>query len=713
MRFPLEWIRDFVEISEPPEVLADRLSGVGMVVDAVEGEGDAAVLEVDIPANRPDCMNIYGLAREIAAFTGKPLAPYSGEAPESSAEPAAAKSASVHIETGELCSRYCARIIRGIQVGVTPDHMAARLRAAGLNVVNNIVDVTNYVLWEYGHPLHAFDLAHLEGSRIIVRKARKGETLKTLDGLVRSLSPEMLVIADGSKPVAIAGVMGGADSMIDSGASGMLLESAHFNPVSVRKTSKALGLSTDASYRFERGANVEAAAVALNRAAALISDLSGGRIAPGILDIRAADAQPERQIHLRLSRAELMLGLAVDPAPARQGLEALGFQVKQGNDDTGGFLVTVPHHRQDVTLEADLVEEVARNIGYENIPESLPEIPGVGEIRRADHRREALLRDSLSASGFTEVLSLVFVSPEHEEIFSETGGACHRLANPLADGQDALRSTLFSGLLPAVRHNLNHGKRDLNIFEIGHVFSPGMSRAKGRDKNSEKDKNAPRENEMPLEPLMLGLVATGQARGRHWSESEADRAIGFYDIKGAIEEAAARLRIDIRFAGFEDALDGTGPFSRGSGGRILYKDKTVGRIGTLSGEAAEKVGIKSKVYMAEINLSILFSDDVPPLRLAPINRFPSASRDMALVVKQGTSWEEIAKTIRTAGGSIVSNVSVFDRYTGSSLPRDHASLAVNVIYVSNERTLEAEEVKDAEQKILTALQTEHAIILRT
>jgi len=690
VKFPLGWVRDFVEIAGPPQALAEKLSGAGLVVDAIEPSGDDFVLDVDVPSNRPDCMNVYGLAREVAALTGSPLRDYPAGAGEDASVPKASSVASVSIEDAALCSRYAARIVMGVTVGATPEWMASRLKAAGLNVVNNIVDITNYVLWEYGHPLHAFDLDTLHGPEIVVRRARKGETVQTLDGMARTLTAEMLVIADADRPVAIAGVMGGAETMIASGTRDLLLESAHFDPVSVRRTSKALALSTDASYRFERGANAEAAGAAIDRAAALIAEIAGGRVAKGRIDVRPGGQPPERTVGLRLGRVETLLGAEVGPERAERSLAALGFGLKGTAE---GFEVVIPPHRQDVTMEVDVVEEVARMVGYANIPERLPQIPGIGEVRRFAHRREDALRRSLSASGYDEVITLVYVSGEIDETLREPGTESARLSNPFAEGQEVLRSSLLPGLAQAARHNLNHGSRSFRIYELGHVFRKPSGGGNGASGHAD-------------EPLMLGLAASGLARPKHWAEPA--RTVDFYDIKGALEEAAAACRLRIDFA----ALNGTGPFAPGSGGRILHGGRSIGRIGTLDAAAAATLGIKSDLVLAEVNLGMLFAEPLPARSLRAINRFPSASRDLALVVRDGTTWAEIDETIREAGGETVTDVSVFDRYTGSSLPAGHASLAVSVVFQHARRTLAAEEVADAEGRILARLKERFGITLR-
>ncbi len=696
MKFPLEWLREFVEIAIPPAKLAERLTSAGFAVDAVEGEGDAAILDIDVPPNRADVMNIYGLAREIAAFSGKRLCPYPSGAAETGGSRPASESASVTIEAEDLCGRYCARLLRKVRVGASPGWMVRRLEAVGLSSLNNVVDATNYVLWELGHPLHAFDLPLLRGRRIIVRRARRGEPIQTLDGVARHLEPEMLVIADAERPVAVAGVMGGANTMISSGTTDVLLESAHFDPGTVRRTSKRLALSTDASYRFERGADIEAAHVAIDRVASLLAQIAGAEVAPGLIDVRAEGAMATRTIHLRQRRVETMLGVAVDAGRIVAAITGLGFEARRSGD---GFEVVVPHHRQDIAGEADLIEEVARSIGYESIPERLPHLPGTGAVHRFAYRREETLRESLLASGYSEVLTYSFVSADQDWLLREEDVAAAALANPLAEGQDVLRSSLMPGLAGAVRYNLNHGVRDIRVFEVGRVFRRVDAPA---DRDDRKHARSPSTEEI----LAAGLAATGLARPRHWAEPA--RESGFYDVKGALEEALLRLRIDATFA----PMDSETPFRPGAAARILSGGRPVGRLGILSAEGAARLGIKSETALAEINLSALFSAPEAPTTFRTLPRFPAAARDLALVVARGTAWADIQSAIRVAGGGLIDRVALFDRYEGGSLPAGHVSLAVSIVYQHPERTLAAEEVQAAEAKVLAALRDRFGIALR-
>ncbi len=673
-----------------------------MVVDSVEGSGEDITFEIDVPTNRPDAMNIRGIAREIAAATGATLHALPAGAAERSSEPPA--DAQVEIADGDLCGRYCARVIRGVSVGPSPEWLVRRLRNAGLNVLNNLVDVTNYVLWELGHPLHAFDLACLQGRRIVVRRARPGEKLTTLDGIERALDPEMLVIADARRPVALAGIIGGANSMISASTTEVLLESAWFSPASVRRTRRRLGLSTDASYRFERGADREAAAVAIDRAATLISELAGGRVAPGLLDVQGSPPPAPRRIPLRLERARTLLGMEVKLAAAREALEALGFEVSAREV---ALDVTPPSWRQDVLGEADLVEEVGRIIGYEGIPEHHPALPGYGALNRSAHAREDELRASLLASGFTEVMSLPFVAADEDAVGRLDGRETLRLTNPMAEGQECLRSTLLPGLVRILKNNLRHGVRDAAVFEIGRAFHRPASGEPHPAGALISEATPPGHSGYPgrLEPLLCGLAVTGLARERHWSEPPREATL--HDLKGAVEEAAGRLGISLSFTPLTSPV-----FLQGTGIEVRSEGRPMGRMGEVSAAAAGSFGLKARVHFAELSLSDLLALQGSPPRFTPLPRFPSASRDLALVVPHGVLWRDIEEEIRTSGGRIVSKVQLFDRYTGGSIGEGRLSLAVSIVFQDPERTLSAEDVQSAEQAVLAALRARLGITLR-
>jgi phenylalanyl-tRNA synthetase beta chain len=708
VKFSLSWIREFVEVTDSPADLARRLTSAGLPVETItEGAEGDAILDIEIFSNRPDCMNVYGVAREIAASTGRGLCPYPADAAETASGPAAADLASVHIEDADLCGRYSARVMLDVRIGPSPEWLARRLASVGLRPVNNVVDVTNYVLWEYGHPLHAFDLSALTGRQIRVRRARKGESIVTLDGVQRTLGADMLVIADAQRPVAIAGVMGGAATMVSERTTALLIESAWFDAVSVRRTARKLPLSTDASYRFERGADIEATAIAVNRAAALIEQVAGGRVCPGILDVRCSPPA-FRRLSLRTARVPMLLGFPVDPATIERVLKALHFSVEARGDH---FEVEVPSHRQDIDREVDLIEEVARGIGYENVPERLPHIAGSGGIRRAGHARETAIRRALGAAGCSEAMTSSFVSSSNDWGLRQGVDSGEpaiepiTLTNPIAADQEILRTTLLPGLLESVARNLNRGTKDACLFEIGRTFRRGQPPPPVH----EDRKHAP---EGPVEEIVaLGIVATGKARPSHWLEP--GREATFYDMKGLVESTLAEIGTCARV----EPMNNSEAFDTSRSALLLAaapagQMRRVGHFGALTRAWQERFDIKQEVFVAEMNLTEIFTLAPEPVIFRPLPRFPSVSRDLSLVVGNGRSYGEMERAIRDVAPDRIVSVSVFDRYLGETLPPGTAGLSINIVYQHPDRTLSNQEIADLQERIIENLKAVFEVRLR-
>ena len=465
MKFSFEWLKDYVDPGLDPAEAGARLTAVGIPLDSLDRADGDTVLDFDVTTNRPDCMNHLGLARELAVATGTELREPSREPAPSGATPAS-ELASLEVEAPDLCGRYTALVIRGVKVGASPAWLSRRLSAIGQRPINAVVDATNYVLWEMGQPLHAFDLARLSGRKIRVRRAKPGEPLTTLDGIARKLDPEVLVIADDRRAVAVAGVMGGLDSEISLSTTDILLESAHFDPVSVRKTARRLGLHTDASHRFERGADPEITLRAAERCARLITEVAGGTAAPGCLESRAAPPF-SREIPLRPERVRRLLGLQVGDGEMRRILELLCCAVDPR--DPGLWRVSTPSFRGDLSLEEDLVEEIARHHGYDRIPTTLPRVLVFPEGRPEPDRRIRRVQEAMLRCGFTEALNLSLVSDADNEILGRDGAGL-KVVNPLSEGQDRLRTGLLPGLLRNLVHNLNQGSEEVRLFEIGRAF---------------------------------------------------------------------------------------------------------------------------------------------------------------------------------------------------------------------------------------------------
>jgi phenylalanyl-tRNA synthetase beta chain len=678
MKFSLDWLKQYVDPGLEPAEVGARLTAVGIPLDSLERVGQDTVLDFDVTSNRPDCMNHLGLARELSVATGRPLRSPSCEIPPADGPAPEKPPAEVEVEAPELCGRYTARIIQGVKVGPSPDWLAGRLNAVGLRPINAVVDATNYVLWEMGHPLHAFDLARLDGRRIQVRRARPQESLTTLDGVARKLDPDMLVIADARRAVAVAGVMGGLHSEISSSTAEVLLESAHFDPASVRRTARKLGLHTDASHRFERGADVEITLPAADRCARLITEVAGGRIVPAVLDRRSAPPF-HREITLRPERVCRLLGLEVPKKTMKDLLQRLGCGVQ--DDGASSWRVTVPSFRGDLTQEEDLIEEIARHHGYDRIPTTLPSVFVLPEGRPEAERRSRRIREAMARSGFAESVTLSFVSASDNESLSQAGPGL-RITNPLAEGQDRLRGTLLPSLLRSLAHNLNHGAAEVRLFETGSIF-----------------KAPARHGELPDEEETLSLVCGGKGGLKHWSG--APQPPDLFDVKGAVEIAARSFGLPP--PAWRPALF---PFlARGTGAEAAIQGHPVGFIGQADPAVARATGLDEPAYLAEVSLRKLFAR-LPAgwgPRHRPRVRTPAVSRDLALLLDEARTYAEVEETIRGVEGVPLVKVTFFDRYRGRPVPAGKVSMAVNLVFQNPDRTLVSGEVKEMLDRIIQRL----------
>jgi len=686
MKFSLQWLNDYVEAALDPAEVGTRLTAVGIPMDSRESVAGDTILDFDVASNRPDCMGHLGLARELATATEKTLKEPAWDPPASGPSPANAP-ASVEVEAPDLCGRYTARVIEGVSTGPSPDWLSRRLTAIGLRPINAIVDATNYVLWETGHPLHAFDLAHLSEKRIVVRRARPGEPLTTLDGVARKLDPETLVIADARRAIAVAGVMGGLDTEISSHTSDVLLESAHFHPPSVRKTARKLGLHTDASHRFERGADIEITLRAADRCARLITEIAGGRIAPGVLDRRTAPPF-FRAIELRPERVHRLLGLAVPAREMKSILERLGCTVLEGN--AARWRVATPSFRGDLALEEDLIEEIARHYGYERIPATLPRIFTFPEGRPEAERRLHRVREAMVRSGFSEALNLSIVSASDHESLGGAGDVL-RVANPLAEGQDCLRTTLLPGLLRNLAHNLNHGRLEARLFETGNVFRPPSQGA-----------------DLPDEEETLALVCGGKGGPKHWSQTPQPPDL--FDLKGAVE-LAARLN---GLPAPEWRVKTLPPLAPGTGTEAFLAGRAVGFAGQLNAQIAFDFGFSDPAFVAEFSLPRLFASTPPGWtpRYSPPPRTPAVSRDLSLILDEGHAYAEVEEAVRSVEGIPIARVTLFDRYRGKPVPQGKVSIAVTVVFQGSDRTLVSGEIAETMDRIVQRLRERLGAVLR-
>src|SRR5215471_1467661 len=507
MKISYNWLGELVTLTLKPKELAERLTMAGLAVEAIEPLREDHILDFDLTSNRPDALCHLGIAREAALVCGTSLTPRPINLKESSES--AESAASVEILDPDLCPRYAARIVRGVKVEPSPKWLADRLESIGQRPVNNIADITNYVMFEMNQPTHAFDLDLLHGRRIIVRRPRRGERLTTLDGINRELTSEMLVIADADRAVAVAGVMGGADTEINERTTDVLIESAYFAPASIRQTAKMLAMDTEASYRFARGADPKAQVRAADRVAELIAEITGAQVSKGVIDVHPG-SMTRAKVSLRESRIEKLTGLKVTIEEAAQILRKLGFDIELAAG-ANNLSATPPSFRVDVSREEDLVEEVARHIGYDRVEVTLPEWGGAGSYLIGDKQRRNVRR-ALIALGFDEAISFSFVSGERDQLFRPDKPAAAMLSNPIDVNQSEMRSSLLTGLLDALQHNFNQGTRDIKLFEIGRVFEPSE------------------DNERPDEREVLSLVMTGSVLADNWRDS---KQVELYDLKGA------------------------------------------------------------------------------------------------------------------------------------------------------------------------------------
>ena len=699
MKVLYNWLKEFVELTATPEELRTRFSLSGTAIEALEETPTGPLLDAELTSNRADCLGHYGIAREAAALYRLPLEAVEAY-PRELAEPASSATG-VEIKSPELCGRYTARVLRGVRVGPSPEWLRARLESLGQASINNIVDATNYVMLELGQPLHAFDLDLLNERRIVVRRARAGEKMRTLDGIERALTPEMCVIADATRAVAIAGVMGGADSEIRSATRTILLESAWFDPVSVRRTSKALSLRTEASMRFERGADMEMADLASRRCAELIQKLAGGEALAGAVDVYPGRTPPPA---IELTRKELLrvMGADVPDAEIEAILSGLGFAPVR-TDETQGSANSLlaawtccrPSWRGDVTREIDLIEEVARLYGIEKFPARLPaaRLPAARlEYAEAEDR----LRERLMGLGYQEIITIPIVEEASDAVFRAENAAPARIANPLAEDASVMRSTGAVTMAATLEWNLNHGQRNVRLFEFGKTY--------GWDGSA------------PVETRVLTLGATGLAREKNVAESE--RAFGFADLKGDLDQIgrlAGGIWWGLNSAEWLHSAHAGSIFLNETDRIGAYPVALIGSAGQVSRRVSERFKLRQDAFLAELQLAPLcagYQTARAALRYKPLSRFPAVERDFSLVLADGTPFSAVADAIRSLGITEISSIDAVDVFRGKNLPAGKFSLLVRVTFESHQATLTEAQLTDFSSRILAALEQKLGATLR-
>ena len=689
MKLVLSWMREFAAV--PPDVaagaVASRLASCGFEVAEIAERPEPAI-DFEITANRPDCLSVVGLAREAAVAFGTKIR--SSASSGSSGSPVLADSAAnVRLEDPELCPRYAAQVAR-VRIGPSPAWLADRLHAAGVRPINNVVDVTNYVMIERGHPMHAFDFDRLAGRRIVVRRARKGEKLVTLDAVERALDEEMLVIADAERAVAVAGVMGGADTEVSADTTTVLFESAWFLPRSVRITSRRLGLKTEASARFERGADLEAPVAAMTRAIELLEQIGAGEPLGAIVDEYASS--PERPaVTLRASRIAHLLGGAVPDGDVERILTGLGFVLQRSNSSNPSAVswsVTVPTWRVDVQREVDLIEEVGRHYGYDRLPTTFPPLEQVQEPPDPRVARDRLARRVMMSAGFNEAVTFTFIERKAAEPFAGDG-AIVPIANPLSEKFTVLRPSLLPGLLDVIAHNRRHGRADVRMFESGACFT---------SKDGERRR--------------VALAWIGHAAEEHWGQ--ATRMVDFFDASGVCEELC--LAFGLNPIAEPAAIPCLVP---GRSARILAGPggPAVGVVGQLLPAVVDARDMPGSadgndVYVGELDLDVLDSAAPARTRLEPLPRFPSVVRDLSIVVDERLPAADVRGTIRSAAPATLVAVREFDRYNGKGIPEGRVSLSLHLTFRAPGRTLTDAEVDAAMSAIVSALAERHGATRR-
>jgi phenylalanyl-tRNA synthetase beta chain len=664
------WLTEYLRLDMPVETLAERLALTGLNLEGIADVGGDIAIDLEVTSNRPDCLGHLGVAREVAVLFDRPLG-VPNPRPATSGPPVETMTA-VTVEEPELCPRFTARVISGVRVGESPWWMRKRLETIGVRPISNIVDVTNYVMFECGQPLHAYDLDRLAGRRLVVRRARAGETLTAINGRVYELTPDMLAIADAERPVGLAGVMGGLDTEIGAGTANVLIEAAQFDPMSVRRTSRALGLFSPSSFRFERPLDPEATEWASRRCAELVLRVAGGTLHPGVIDV--GRRSPERpSITLRIGQIARILGIEIDRATAARILRALGLEPVA--EDAASLTFRPPSWRSDLEREIDLIEEVARIHGYEHIPEDRA-VPLTSTPRGRRERVEGAIRDALIGAGFDEAATFSLVE--------------ERLSAPLSPGpappplrvehssrrrESALRQSLVPSLLAARLHNESHGQFDADLFEIANVYLPRPGAG------------------LPHEPTRLAILA-----GRD-----------FLGLKGVVEGLLEQLHIStpLTSRAVEIPL-----FAGGRAAELRLGEALLGYLGEVDPARLQEFELRESCAAAELELDVLLREAELTPQYRPLPPFPGVVRDLSLVVARVLPWGELREAVVAAAGPTMEAVHYLDTFQGGNIPDDQQSVHFSMVFRHPERTLTGEEVEGAVRAVVAACEARFQARLR-
>ncbi|MGQ9463151.1 MAG: phenylalanine--tRNA ligase subunit beta [Candidatus Fervidibacter sp.] len=686
MKVPLSWIQEFVSVGNDIDKLAHTLEMAGLGVEGIEEFDGDVVFDLEITPNRGDWLSVYGVARELAAMLNLPLKPITVHVPET--EKDINELAKVQIDAPDLCPRYSARLVLDVKVDESPDWLKRRLEACGIRPINNIVDITNYVLFELGHPLHAFDFDTLHGRQIIVRRAKDGESIYTLDEVRRELDSSMLVIADADRPVALAGIMGGLETAISPFTKNVLIESAHFSPSSIRRTSRKLGLRTESSYRFERWVNPNGTVLAADRAAQLMAELAGGKVCKGVIDVYPQHIAPSF-VSVRVERVKSMLGIDISTEEVASLLRRLQFEVTPEGDTVHCL---IPTFRNDIKREADLIEEIARLYGYDQIPVTLPEgvSPHAGESEKRE--LENSVRQFLTRLSLQEIVTLSLTNPEAEKAWGiDTEDNALKLRNPLTQDHTVARTSLIPSVLSVIAHNFRNGIRDIWMFELGKVYRYGEV---GDAKSTE--------------PRRLCIAITGNCYRVRWNLPAQTGQADFFAVKGIVERLLEWLGIDN--ASFEQGEHPSlHPYRTAI---VRIGDKVIGFIGEVHPKWRRQNDLPQPVYIAELDFELLAERADLERKHRPLPQFPATQRDIAVVMPEDFDAVKVIESIKRVGGELVERVTVFDEYRGAPVPEGHRSVGFSITLRAKDRTLSSEEADEIVQQIKTALQEDLGLTTR-
>ncbi len=675
MRISYNWLKDYIDLKIGPERLAELLTMAGLTAEALHRTGDDHIFEIEITSNRPDWLSYVGVARELSAITGNklkiPLVP----------KLSSKGAVKVRVDEKTLCPRYTARVMRNVKVGPSPDWLKKKLEAIGLRSVNNIVDITNFCLFETGEPMHAFDLDKLSGGEVLIRKAHKGEKIVTIDGIERTLEGSMLVIADNANPIAIAGVMGGLNTEVTLDTKNILLEAASFEPISVRRTSRSLGVSTDSSYRFERRVDPNNIVYSSGRAASLILEIAGGRTGE-FIDI-GKKTEGNKPVSLRFSKINSILGIEIAPAKIKKILTALGIKIKASSKD--GLKVIGPTFRNDLNAEIDMIEEASRIYGYDKIPGTIPPLVEQNDRMPKSMLVENKAREILTALGANEIITYSLLGKKTLEAAGFSGDAVIEIKNPLSGEQEVMRPSLVMGALNAALYNINRKSKDLKLFEIGNIYA--------RESSTKF-----------IEKKCLAIALAGE--NSNWLEGS--RPAGFFDLKGAIETLLSGLGIG--GAIFKHANNGY--LSPESCASIEAAGEYIGMAGEVSRKTLGAFDIKDPVYYCELSLDAIMRHAALKKRFGELPKHPSTCRDMSIVVGRDISNAGIEALIEERGRPTLKNAALIDRYAGKQIPAGKVSLTYRLEYWNPSKTLEEKDVSSVHAEILRSLEEKYGAKLR-